>query len=127
MLPATDQSDRPEAPTVTLGKTSADPADQPVSAQPPANPAADPMAPVAPVGPAPVDGAGVPPSPPKPPAARRRFGWMRRKRHPVVRILQVLALAVLVFIGIVGYSVGGYLTRPGNDSVAAREIGRAHV
>ena len=37
-------------------------------------------------------------------------------------------LALLVFIGIVGYSVGGYLTRPGNDSVSQRvaEWGRDH-
>ena len=35
---------------------------------------------------------------------------------------------MLVFIGIVGYSVGGYLTRPGNDNVAQRvaEWGRDH-
>jgi hypothetical protein len=46
----------------------------------------------------------------------------------VIRVLQVLALVVLVFIGIVGYSLGGYLTRAGNDSVSQRvaEWGRDH-
>ncbi|HEX4016112.1 MAG TPA: phosphodiester glycosidase family protein [Frankiaceae bacterium] len=70
----------------------------------------------------------TPPSPPSPPASRRRFARFRRKRHPLIRVLQVLALVVLIFIGIVGYSVGGYLTRPGNDSVSQRvaEWGRDH-
>jgi hypothetical protein len=61
-------------------------------------------------------GGGTPP--PGPGRTGRRF--FRKKRHPVVRILQVLALIVLVFIGLIGYSVGGALTRPGNDSVKAR-------
>lgn len=59
---------------------------------------------------------------------RRRFARFRRHRHPAVRVLQVLALVVLIFIGVVGYSVGGALTRPGNDNVAQRvaEWGRDH-
>ena len=61
-----------------------------------------------------------------PHGSRRRFTVKRR--HPVVRILQSLTLAVLVFIGLIGYSVGGALTRPGNDSFSARvaEWGRDH-
>ena len=90
MLPATDRSDRPEAPTVMLDKTSSVP---PVPA-----------------------GSATPPIAPK----RKRFARFRRRRHPLVRVLQVLALVVLVFIGLVGYSVGGALTRPGNDSVSQR-------
>ncbi len=129
MLPATDQSDRPEAPTVTLEKTSADAADQPVSTREPVAPETVPIAAATPQA-----GAYVPPSPPPPPvppvpsSGGRRFGRLRRRRHPVVRVLQVLALVALVFIGIVGYSVGGYLTRPGNDSVSQRvaEWGRDH-
>jgi Phosphodiester glycosidase len=99
VLPATDQSDRPEASTVTLDKVAA--------------PAVD----VTPRQSAPAQGS-----------PRRRFARLRRRRHPLVRVLQVLALVVLVFIGIVGYSVGGYLTRPGNDSVSQRvaEWGRDH-
>ncbi len=106
MLPATDQSDRPEASTVTFEKVSAEP-----------------TAP-SPTPPAPPRRAALPPRSP----ARRRFARLRRRRHPVVRALQVLALVVLMLIGIVGYSVGGYLTRPGNDSVAQRvaEWGRDH-
>jgi Phosphodiester glycosidase len=63
-------------------------------------------------------------APPEPPGgrswARRRFDRFRRPRHPAIRVLQILALVVLVFIGLVGYSVGGALTRPGNDSVSQR-------
>ncbi len=56
----------------------------------------------------------------------RRFA--RKRRHPAVRILQALALAILIFVGLIGYSVGGALTRPGNDSFQARvaEWGREH-
>ncbi len=116
MLPATDQSDRPEAPTVTLEKSSGDSADQPFA---PDAPAAAPPASHTPPAVAPSGGS----TPPR----RRRFTWLRR-RHPVVRVLLVLAVVVLVFVGIVGYSVGGYLTRPGNDSVSQRvaEWGRDH-
>jgi hypothetical protein len=101
---------------VALEKSGAEAADQPVSPQQPTTDA-----------PAAVPVASRPGSAaPKPP--RRRFGWLLGHHHPVVRTLQVLALAVLVFIGIVGYSVGGYLTRPGNDSVSQRvaEWGRDH-
>jgi hypothetical protein len=115
VLPATDQADRPEAPTVTLEKANAEAADQPVSPRQPMTetPAAVPV-------------ALRPGSASKPP--RRRFGWLLGHHHPFIRGLQVLALVVLVFIGIVGYSVGGYLTRPGNDSVSQRvaEWGRDH-
>ncbi len=112
MLPATDQSDRPEASTVTFEKAAAGSADAP------------PPAAATSVAPTPVPRA----TPPSPPVQHRRFARFRRRRHPVIRILQVLALVVLVFIGIVGYSVGGYLTRPGNDSVSQRvaEWGRDH-
>ncbi len=119
MLPATDQADRPEAPTVTLEKANAEAADQPVSPrQPTTEPPGAPAA--VPVAPRPGSAASKPP--------RRRFGWLLGHHHPIIRALQVLALAVLVFIGIVGYSVGGYLTRPGNDSVSQRvaEWGRDH-
>jgi hypothetical protein len=73
--------------------------------------------------PAPGSAARKPPSGP-----RRRLARFRRKRHPAIRVLQVLALCVLIFIGIVGYSVGGALTRPGNDSVVQRvaEWAREH-
>jgi hypothetical protein len=49
-----------------------------------------------------------------------RFNPFRHRRHPLVRVLQALALVVLLFFGFVGYSVGGALNRPGNDSVSAR-------
>ncbi len=103
-FPETDRSDRPEAPTVMLDKA----------------PESDPVA---------SDSGGVGtgrPLTPAPPC--KRFGWLRRRRHPIVRALQVLALVVLMFIGVVGYSLGGALTRPGNDSVSQRvaEWGRDH-
>ncbi len=116
MLPATDQSDRPEGSTVALEKAAAESTDATASDAPKST-----TAPVLPR-------SASRPTPPSPPAPRRRFARFRRRRHPVIRVLQGLALVVLVFIGIVGYSVGGYLTRPGNDSVAARvaEWGRDH-
>ena len=100
-FPVTDRSDRPEGPTVMLEKA---PASDPDSV---GSGAADPSA------------RRSGPGNPTPPS-RKRFGWLRRRRHPVVRALQVLALVVLIFIGIIGYSVGGALTRPGNDSVSQR-------
>ncbi len=100
MLPVTDRSDRPEATTATRDP-SADAVDE--------GPASSPSRPARP--------GSKPPSAP----ARRR-GWRRwfRRRHPAIHALQALALAVLIFIGMIGYSVGGALTRPGNDSVSQR-------
>src|SRR6478609_3354708 len=51
-----------------------------------------------------------------------------RRRHPIVHVMQALAVAVLVLVGLGVYSVGGALTRPGNDSVSQRvaEWGRDH-
>jgi hypothetical protein len=96
---------------VTLEKAEPGPLEQPAPAAAPTAPEA-PATAVAPVGPPPVPPASTP--------SRGRFARFRRKRHPVIRVLQVLSLVVLIFIGIVGYSVGGYLTRPGNDSVSQR-------
>ncbi len=104
MLPATDRPDGPDAPTVTLDNDPAGAA--PASDSPPASSE----------DPARGNGSGLRPRS----GRRQRFAWLRRKRHPAVRALQVLALAFLVFVGLVGYSVGGALTRPGNDSVRQR-------
>jgi hypothetical protein len=52
--------------------------------------------------------------------AARWFNRFRRHRHPLIRILQALAAVVLIFFGLVGYSLGGALNRPGNDSASAR-------
>jgi hypothetical protein len=105
VLPVTDRSDRPEAPMVTLDKPG-----EPVSSPTPAA-ATRPGIPA---------GDGPQGSP-----RRRRFF---RRRHPFIHLLQALVLAILIFIGIIGYSVGGALTRAGNDSVSQRlaEWGRDH-
>ena len=70
----------------------------------------------------PHDAAGD--TPPAPARRRRIF----RRRHPLIHLLQALALAILIFAGVIGYSVGGSLTREGNDSVSQRlaEWGRDH-
>jgi hypothetical protein len=109
VLPVTDRSDRPEAPMVTLEKA---PVDDSAPVLPPTPPAAaQPQ----------VYNDGAP----QPPSRRRRIF---RRRHPLIHLLQALALAALIFIGVIGYSVGGSLTRQGNDSVSQRlaEWGRDH-
>ena len=107
VLPVTDRSDRPEAPTVThregcprLGRPTS--AVRRAATAPPAG----------------CRSAEPPGGRPCAPAAGSTGSVAAAT--PLVRVLQVLALVVLVFIGIVGYSVGGALTRPGNDSVSQR-------
>jgi hypothetical protein len=122
VLPVTDRSDRPEAPLVTLDKDPVDGVPTGDSASvgdsssaradlPPAPPATQPSAP----------SGGAPRSP----ARKRRFF---RRRHPLIHLLQAIAIAILIFAGVIGYSVGGALTREGNDSVSQRlaEWGRDH-
>jgi hypothetical protein len=61
---------------------------------------------------------------PQPKAARSR-----RIRRPWVRLVRrILLVGLVVFLAVVGWSVGGALTAPGTDSVAARlaEWGRDH-
>ena len=131
MLRATDHDDRPEGPTVTLDKLDKlDKQDKPPLRDDEA-PQTVPVAAVQSEGmaassaprpraqPGSQSGQARPPSSP-PPGPNRRFARFRRRQRPIIRVLQVLALAVLVFIGLVGYSLGGYLTRAGNDSVAQR-------
>jgi hypothetical protein len=99
VLPVTDRSDRPDAPVATHEEAAVDAV----------NGSAD---------------ATV--LPPAQPATRRRRFF--RRRHPLVHVLQAFALAILIFVGVIGYSVGGSLTRQGNDSVSQRlaEWGRDH-
>ena len=65
---------------------------------------------------------GITPAPDQQPEVRDAApqAHVRRRRNPLVRVLQILAVVVLIFFGVVGYSVGGALNRPGNDSVSAR-------
>ena len=115
--------DRPDTPTVKIDKdagpdappTVPAPAVPPARATAPAPGSLSSDTPLRPLEPAPGGRPG-----------KRRFA--RKRRHPAVRILQSLALAVLIFIGLIGYSVGGALTRPGNDSLQARvaEWAREH-
>jgi hypothetical protein len=99
---------------VTLEKAPVDPATE-SAGDPTMAPPAPPLVPAR-------STAGVPPQQPK---RRRRFF---RRRHPLIHLLQAVALAVLIFIGVIGYSVGGALTREGNDTVSQRlaEWGRDH-
>ncbi|HEY4019406.1 MAG TPA: hypothetical protein VGM75_12010 [Pseudonocardiaceae bacterium] len=64
------------------------------------------------------------PAPEDGPAPRPRF-W----RRPVVRrVRRIVLVALVLFLVVVGWSVGGALTAPGTDSTAARlaEWGRDH-
>jgi hypothetical protein len=81
---------------------------------------------IAPGGPS-DDAAAVDPAPAPEGKAPRKRRFLRR-RHPLIHVLQALVLAILIFIGVVGYSVGGALTRAGNDSVTQRvaEWAREH-
>jgi Phosphodiester glycosidase len=113
VLPVTDRSDRPEAPMVTLDKPG-EPGEPGEPDGPHAAPTPAAATPLVPTG-------DAPQSSPR----RRRFF---RRRHPLIHLLQALVLAILIFIGVIGYSVGGALTREGNDSVSQRlaEWGRDH-
>ncbi len=66
----------------------------------------------------------TPPSgrPAPPPAVRRQPGSAGGARRPFgwLRLLRVVGVLVLVFLAVAGYSIGGALTRAGNDTTAAR-------
>ena len=78
----------------------------------------------------PATATAEPTAPARAPVAsqRRRFARFRRRRHPVSPGPAGARAGRAGLHRLVGYSVGGYLTRPGNDSVSQRvaEWGRDH-